>query len=175
MTASLLPATLAEAKPDTPLGQFLAAFVVRPDKLLALTNEFEATFRQLAAESPNQFLPTPIPSALLAPISELGKREVRATRYEIKPLLPSLASGAPGTSLLSQGFCSTHASRSSHGLLTESFTGIWQSTCKFLLARANYFMAAAVIFMPMRSPPSCGCSMSIHGPNPDENILTHSA
>lgn len=81
MTAPLLPPTLAELKPNTPLGQFLSAFVVSPDTLLALTKEFEATFRQLAAESRNQFLPTPIPSALLAPISELGKREEHATRY----------------------------------------------------------------------------------------------
>lgn len=81
MTASLLPTTLAEARPNTPLGQFLAAFVVSADKLQALTRDFEATFRELAAESRNQFLPTPIPSALLAPISELGKREERATRY----------------------------------------------------------------------------------------------
>lgn len=83
MTASLLPATLAEARPNTPLGQFLSAFVVSADRLQALTAEFEATFRQLAAESRNQFLPTPIPSALLAPISELGKREERATRYRL--------------------------------------------------------------------------------------------
>lgn len=83
MTVPLLPPTLAETKPDTPLGQFLSAFVVSPDKLLALTKEFEATFRELAAESQNQFLPTPIPSALLAPISELGKREEHSTRYDL--------------------------------------------------------------------------------------------
>ena len=83
MTAPLLPATLAEAKPDTPLGRYLSSFVLRPDTLLALTRELEATFRQLAADSTNQFLPTPIPSTLLAPISELGKREVHATRYAL--------------------------------------------------------------------------------------------
>lgn len=83
MAAPLLPATLAESKPDTPLGQFLSGFVVGSDKLQALTKEFEATFRQLAAESRNQFLPTPIPSALLAPISELGKQDDHATRYGV--------------------------------------------------------------------------------------------
>lgn len=81
MTAQSLPATLAEAKPTTPLGRFLSAFVVDSKKLHALTAEFEATFRQLAAESQNQFLPTPISSTLLSPIGDLGKREACMTRY----------------------------------------------------------------------------------------------
>lgn len=87
MTVQSLPPTLAEAKPTTPLGRALSAFVVSSDKLHALTREFETTFRRLAAEAENQFLPTPISSTLLAPIAELGKNEGPTTRF----VLPALA------------------------------------------------------------------------------------
>lgn len=86
MTVQSLPATLAEAKPTTPLGRALSAFVVSSDKLHALTREFEVTFRRLAAEAENQFLPTPISSTLLAPIAELGKNEGPTTRFVLPPL-----------------------------------------------------------------------------------------
>ncbi|SPO00149.1 related to hexokinase [Cephalotrichum gorgonifer] len=68
MTAQSLPATSAEAKLATPLARFLSAFVVDSNKLHTLTRELEVTFRQLVAESQNQFLPTPISSTLLSPI-----------------------------------------------------------------------------------------------------------
>lgn len=91
MTVQSLPATLVEAKPTTRLGRALSAFAVSSDKLHALTREFEATFRRLAAEAENQFLPTPISSTLLAPIAELGKNEGPTTRFVLSALTTSHA------------------------------------------------------------------------------------
>jgi hypothetical protein len=81
MTVQSVPAMLVETKPAVPLDQFLSPLSVNSDKLHALARGLETTFRELAADSDVQFLPTPISSTLLAPIGELGKLGGARTRY----------------------------------------------------------------------------------------------
>ncbi|CAI4210869.1 unnamed protein product [Parascedosporium putredinis] len=76
MTAQPLQATSPEGTgAPTPLVQFLSTFHLDSKQLRALTQKFEVTFRKLAAESHNQFLPTPILTSLLRPIGDLTKGE----------------------------------------------------------------------------------------------------
>jgi hypothetical protein len=49
------------------LDEFLRPLAIDSQKALELSRELETTFRCLSAESPDQFLPTPISESMLRP------------------------------------------------------------------------------------------------------------
>lgn len=55
-----------------PLGRFLAPLRVDVDAMHRLSERFLDTFTRLAAESTDQFLPTPISDAILRPVGRRG-------------------------------------------------------------------------------------------------------
>ncbi|KEZ41383.1 hypothetical protein SAPIO_CDS7506 [Scedosporium apiospermum] len=89
--AKSLSVVVTEARTlPTPLAQYLSAFHVDSKKLLDLTRRFEATFRHLAANSQNQFLPTPILTSLLRPIGDFSKQEGCLNRQLAIDITPSI-------------------------------------------------------------------------------------
>ena len=49
------------------LDEFLRPLAIDSQTVLELSRELEMTFRRLSAESPDQFLPTPISESMLRP------------------------------------------------------------------------------------------------------------
>jgi hypothetical protein len=66
---------MAAATPESYLlDQFLEPLRIDSSKLIALAGELSRTYTRLAAESENQFLPTPLSDSLLGPsVAEVGR------------------------------------------------------------------------------------------------------
>lgn len=65
--------------PEASLGleTFLEWIRVDNDRVYKLSQEFSSTFTRLAAESMDQFLPTPITESILLPFSKTKKNQGR--------------------------------------------------------------------------------------------------
>ncbi len=59
---------MATSVTATGIDEFLKPLRVNSDLLYQLSQEFTANFKHLAAESTDQFLPTPISESLLRPV-----------------------------------------------------------------------------------------------------------
>lgn len=57
---------------DPALQKFLQPFAINLDTCHELSKRFLDNFAHLAAESPDQFLPTPISESILRPIANTG-------------------------------------------------------------------------------------------------------
>lgn len=55
------------------LGEYLDPLRIDLDRIVKLSDRFLETFGKLAAESKEQFLPTPISDSLLRPVSKTGR------------------------------------------------------------------------------------------------------
>jgi hypothetical protein len=61
---------------ESSLKGFLSPLAVDLQKLVTLSRKLEKTYRKLAAEAENQFLPTPISDSILRPVACKGGRLV---------------------------------------------------------------------------------------------------
>ncbi|CAK7237855.1 hypothetical protein SBRCBS47491_010176 [Sporothrix bragantina] len=66
---------MPEAGPG--LEAFLEGIRVDDERVYKLSREFSSTFSHLAAESMDQFLPTPITESILLPFSKKNKNQGR--------------------------------------------------------------------------------------------------